>query len=384
MGVLCYLAFKVSPFLFWSLLAIFFVRPLHLGWKRSSLLLVIFAVFLAKSFWYWLFGGNMYYPDISAFASNFWGTTYSYCLILSALSLVPPYRWWRQRAVVLAVLAAIIAAYGTWESLRVPSVRRYDVSVKGLPPSFDGFTLVQLSDIHCDPSTQKSFVEALVKRVNALKADLVCITGDVVDGSPEVRLDDLRPLADLRAKHGVLGCSGNHEFYSNYTLWRRHYADFGIRMLENESIVLTNGLDRLAIGGVMDETGAKYYQDGVRDVVPGDSCGGVRKTWPGPDVARAFAHVPLEVCRILLMHRPIGVATNAAHGVKLQLSGHTHGAPLVGTGPLIAALNEGHVRGFYQEGDLKLFVTPGSGQWVGFPLRIGVPSEISLLTLRRE
>ncbi len=362
--LLHYLIFYIGPFLSWLIVTCLLLMPMRMGRWRLLASSALVAAMLARGLWFQLLGGNMYYPAIPAFACNALGWGYSMALILSVLALLPPYRWWRVRGTVFILVAAALAAWGSYESLRVPVVNRYEVSVPGLPASFDGMKIVQVSDLHCSPSLRRPFIQGVVDRVNACKADLVCITGDIVDGSPDTRLDDLRPLADIKARWGVLGCSGNHEFYSGYERWLPHFLQLGVRMLDNAHVVITNGTDRIAVGGILDKA----------------SIG--RGFWMGPDVARAFKGAP-DCLRILLSHRPTGLAESALHGVRLQLSGHTHGAAVAWlANALVASMNDGHIRGFYHEHGVTLYVTPGAGQWAGLPLRLGVSSEIAELTLR--
>lgn len=369
--ILSLLVFRYAPIIAWLVAALLLVRPAKLKPAWTCIALVALGAMLARSLWFQLLGGHPYYPDIPENVCNFFGWCYSFGMILAGLSLLPPYRWWRARAAVCMVLAVVLASWGCYEVLKLPAVNNYEVKVSGLPPSFDGIRLVHVSDIHCSPSSRRSYVQGIVDRVNAAKPDIVCMTGDFVDGSPESRLADLEPLADIRSRWGVYGCTGNHEFYyTGYRIWRPYFIGLGIRMLDNAHEIITNGTDKLAIGGVIDPVGMMKPMNGTRH-------------WPAPDVERAFAGAPPAACRILLSHRPINLEENAKHGVKLQLSGHTHGGVIKGIAWLpVAALNDWHVNGFYREGDLILYVTPGAGQWAGYHLRLGVPSEIAVFTLR--
>ena len=89
-----------------------------------------------------------------------------------------------------------------------------------------------------------------------------------------------------------------------------------------------------------------------------------------------------DVPVILLVHRPEFARRNAEFGVDLQLSGHTHGGQMVGFDRIVASKNSGFVRGLYTVGGMKLYVCPGAGLWTGFPVRLGVPSEIARIVLR--
>ena len=361
----CFIGFfRLLPCLAWLLVVFCLLRPARIGrlafWAAASAL----AALLAKRFWLRLFGGGWPDVDLPVQACVLISGAFMFGVTLGFFALLPPYRWWRARAAAFAVLAAALTAWGLYEGLRLPDVNSREVEVEGLPASFDGLRVVQLSDIHCSPMLRRDYVQGIVDRVNALKPDVVCITGDFVDGSPEARFADLEPLSDIRARLGVFGCSGNHEFYSGYDRWRWHFERFGIRMLDNACATLTNGTDAIAIGGVTDPAGVRFG-------------------WPGPDVEAAFSNAPATTCRILLAHRPTELAAHARHGVRLQLSGHTHGAAIWGLAWLpVAWMNDFHVKGLYREGGATLYVTPGSGQWMGYPLRIGTPSEIAAFTLR--
>ena len=102
------------------------------------------------------------------------------------------------------------------------------------------------------------------------------------------------------------------------------------------------------------------------------------------DIHIAAGMVPYGAFRILLAHRPTRLAEHAAYRVRLQLSGHTHGGAVIGLDRFVARANEGHVRGIYREHGLTLYVNSGTGQWAGFPTRLGVAPEITLLTLKRS
>ena len=365
----------LSPVVAWLIVMLLVVRPTRWRCRTQVVLGVLLAVLVVKRLWFWVFGGHPVYPDLPEFVCHFCGWGYIFGVLLAALALFPPYRWWRVRAVVFTCVAAFLATLGTYESLCLPVVNQHEIEVEGLPPAFDGMRIAHVSDVHCSPSTRLAYVRGIVDRVNALKPDLVCLTGDLVDGTPEMRAADMAPLADFRAKWGVLGCSGNHEFYSDYARWRPIYQRLGIHMLDNACVVITNGTDRLAVGGIIDPVVLKMAQKAALS-------GHRYPPWPQPDVQTAFATAPASACRILLAHRPTDLQEHAAAGVKLQLSGHTHGGVLWPAYPLVSLLNDGHVNGLYREDGIALYVTAWAGQWIGFPVRLGLPTEIALLTLR--
>lgn len=266
-----------------------------------------------------------------------------------------------QRCAFLTILALACGAWGTWQAVRVPDVRTVEIALPNLPAELEGFTLVQLSDIHIGPVQKKDWLEAVVRKVNALSADAVVITGDMIDGLPRALRAEVQPLNELKARYGVFGVTGNHEYYYDARGWTKEFRSLGVDMLNNEHRVLPGGL---IIGGVPDNTATRF----------GDG---------GTDVKAAFAGAP-EGPRILLAHKPNDEELPAP-GVSLQLSGHTHGGLIFFLSPLIGAYNAGYVRGLYEtpEGGL-LYVSPGTGLWNGFSCRLGVPSEITRIVLHRK
>lgn len=259
------------------------------------------------------------------------------------------------------VLAAIaLGLYGTWQSLRVPEVRTVEVALPGLPAGLEGFSIVQLSDIHIGPLLQRDWLAGVVAKTNSLDADIVALTGDMIDGSPEALRHDIAPLADLRARHGVFGITGNHEYYFQARRWLEAFGDLGVVMLHNEHRVVAANGETLVLAGLADH--AERWFGGE-----------------GPDIARALAGAP-EAVRVVLAHQPHGAPDNA--GADLQLSGHTHGGLLFFLKWLLASYNGGLVHGLYRVGAMQLYVSPGTGLWSGFSCRLGVPSEISRIVLR--
>lgn len=378
------LFFELFPLAAWALMLITVVRPLRFGWRGSVLTAGVLLVASQKFLIYRFFGGDAFVPDLPERFVNLTGWSYSAAMLLCALSCAwgvvgGVWRLVRRSSCpsprlalgVLAAVAMLVAGWGIWEGVRVPDVRRVEIAVSGLPAAFDGFRIVQMTDLHCSPAARRGRTAGIVAKVNALKPDLICITGDFVDGLPEQRADDLSPLRDLRAPYGVFGCAGNHEYYSDYTAWRPVFESFGIVMLDNAHRVLEKDGARLVLGGVTD-TAAIQNRGAVTRLEL-------------PDAAKAFAGAPEGTCRILLQHRPWDPLSAAMKGIGLQLSGHTHGGMLRGLDLLVARMgNNGFVRGLYRMGRRALYVSSGTGQWAGFPLRLGVPAEITEIVLRKE
>lgn len=341
-----------------------------------SLLLVAVAVQLRIVATFW---GTMASPEIPKLAIATLATGSTAVLLLALVMLVLDAglllsRLLRRRAVsalrapwlrpVAAVLALLVSGYGVSQGMAVPKPRQIDVAIKDLPAAFDGYRVLQLTDIHASRLLTGDWVRRVVEQSNALKPDLIVITGDLIDGSVEARRDDARPLADLHAPDGVIAITGNHEYYAQYQDWMQAFRALHMQVLENSHLQVRRGEAALTIAGVTDPVAARY---GL----------------PLPDLDAALAGADPSAPVILLDHRPRNAREAAARGVKLQLSGHTHGGQIIGMDQLVKRANGGYVSGRYEVDGMTLYVSNGAGLWAGFPARIGVPSEITLLTLRR-
>ncbi len=263
-----------------------------------------------------------------------------------------------------AGVALLLSAYGVSQGMAVPKPRQVEVAIKDLPAAFDGYRMLQLTDIHASRLLTGDWVRQVVAESNALKPDLIVITGDLIDGTVDARRDDFRPLADLQAPDGVIAITGNHEYYAQYSDWMQAFRALHMQVLENSHTQVQRGDAALTIAGVTDPVAARY---GL----------------PLPDLQAALAGADPAAPVILLDHRPRNAADAAARGVKLQLSGHTHGGQIIGMDQLVKRANGGFVSGRYEVDGMTLYVSNGAGLWAGFPARIGVPSEITLFTLRR-
>lgn len=375
--------------IFGALLAVYVffraILPLRVKWGWKVLLTFILAVAAFKFHLLHLFGGPMFFSPVLpegvllAAAWLFSVLFLFFFLLLAAdvarlLYLLVLFCLRRQKTerfrvignrvnLALLVLAAVLATVGMVGGTGVPRVKEETIAVNHLPEGADGLTVAVLADLHVDGITRADRIRKIVERTNALNPDIVIIAGDFVDGTVPVHGDDLRPLADLKARYGVFGVPGNHEYYSGYEEWMEFLPILGIRMLHNEH-VLTGG-DAVVLAGVTDPVAGIMGRE-------------------EPDIRKALAGAPEKGVRILAAHQPRLAPEAAEHGVDLQVSGHTHGGMIAGIDRLVARFNEGFVSGLYTVGDMKLYVSNGAGIWNGFPIRIGVPSEIVLIRLRKE
>ncbi|URD70629.1 metallophosphoesterase [Leptospira borgpetersenii] len=254
-----------------------------------------------------------------------------------------------------------IGFYQAHKKLKVISV---DVFEKNLHSSLDGFRIVQISDIHIGPTIKKRFLESVVRTVNELKPDLVAITGDLVDGPVNKLAHHITPLADLKSKHGTFFVTGNHEYYSGVLSWIRELKKHNIQVLLNENQILKHGKANLTLAGVTDLKAGSILVE--------------HKT----DPHRAMKGGEKTDYKILLAHQPNSVFEGADAGFNLQLSGHTHGGQYF-PGNLLIYLAQKFVAGLHKHKNTWIYVSRGTGYW-GPPIRLGAPSEISLIRLRRN
>ena len=265
---------------------------------------------------------------------------------------------------VIAALAAVAAAIGVHQAMRIPPLKDIEVGIQGLPRQFDGYTILQLTDLHISRLFPASWARAVVERSNELGVDLIAITGDLIDGALDARRTDIEPLRDLKATDGVYVISGNHEYIFGYSTWMAHFAALGLLSLENRRIVLDRNGGKLVLAGITDRASRRRGHT-VRDL------------------AAVLEGAPKGVPVILLDHQPSDARHAAKLGVALQLSGHTHGGLILGIDRLAARANAGYVSGRYDVDGMTLYVNNGTGLWPGFALRLGRPSELTRITLRR-
>jgi predicted MPP superfamily phosphohydrolase len=259
------------------------------------------------------------------------------------------------------VLTALFTVVGFLIARR-PRLVHVDIPVERLPPSLHGFAIAQISDLHVGATIRRRFVERLVARVNDLKADLIAVTGDLVDGSVEQLSGHTAPLSDLTARHGAFFVTGNHEYYSGERAWTREIRRLGLTVLKNEHVVLQHDGALLVLAGV-DDIGAHHFDPAQRS-----------------DPAAAMRGAPAGAgARILLAHQPSSAADAAEAGFDVQISGHTHGGQFWPWNHFVRFFQP-FTAGLHRLKDLWVYVSRGTGYW-GPPNRFGVPAEITRIRL---
>lgn len=263
----------------------------------------------------------------------------------------------RAAGVTAGLAAAGVVGSGVGPAMGPPRLKRIQIPLARLPRSADGTRIALVSDLHLGPLRGWSHTRRIVDMINGLDADLVAIVGDLVDGSVAELAGAVAPLRDLRSRHGSFFVTGNHEYFSGYREWVDEVARLGVRPLRNEHLELPAGFD---LAGINDASGRAY----------GDAA----------DVGRALVGRDLDRAVVLLAHQPIQAHDAAAHGVDLQLSGHTHGGQVVPFNLVVRASGQPIVSGLGEVDGMPVYVTNGAGFW-GPPVRVGAPPDITLVEL---
>lgn len=259
--------------------------------------------------------------------------------------------------------ALSLCLYGVMVRRRWVRVRAIDVPVAGLAPSFDGYRIAHLSDLHIGGLWPRERAEMWVRRVRDLDVDLVALTGDYVTHGDTFHHDIAAVIGEMRGRDGAVAVLGNHDYFGDVeplvTLLRAR----GVTVLRNEHVSLARGDQAITIAGVDD-------------------------TWSRrADVARAISGAPADQPMIALAHDPQLFPELARRGARVVLSGHTHwgqiAVPFWPTRYNLSRLTYRLHAGSYRDGGALLLINPGLGT-TGPPVRIGAPPEITVLCLRRS
>lgn len=270
----------------------------------------------------------------------------------------------RRVLLTLGILTIGTTIIGIRQAFVGPSVRKVEIQLNNLPVEFDGFKIVQVSDLHVGPIIGYDYTQNVVNIANDLKPDLIALTGDFVDGTVEDLIGDLAPLSQLRAAHGSFFVTGNHEFYWNAPAWMAAFKTLGADVLANEHRLIRHNGAEIVLAGVTDYS--------MR------SRGGASHV---SDAAKSLQGAPENRVKILLAHQPASFQEAHDAGFDLQLSGHTHAGQYFPFTFFIRFFQRFY-KGLNRFENLWIYVNSGTGYW-GPPLRMGVPSEITLITLRR-
>jgi uncharacterized protein len=372
--------------LFLSPLWLFLSLPGYIGWRLLSALpigplavffgivvLIIFCFFIplsvrSRSMRNQRLADRLSWVGLTAmgfFSSLFVLTLLRDVLLLGArlfLSKAQATSWVEPSAISTLSAAFLITLAGLIIARRRPRVIEITIPVTDLPQALHGFSIAQISDVHVGATIKRGFVEGIVRRVNELNADLIAVTGDLVDGSVQQLSVHTAPLAGLTARHGAYFVTGNHEYYSGERAWTEEIRRLGLRVLKNEHVVLQHNGASLVLAGVTDYS-AHHFDSAQRS-----------------DPAAALRGAPAHAgARILLAHQPSSAAAAASAGFDVQLSGHTHGGQFWPWN-LFVRFFQPFTSGLHRLQNLWVYVSRGTGYW-GPPNRFGVPPEITRIRL---
>jgi len=260
-------------------------------------------------------------------------------------------------------MTGVATGVGFQKATKIPDIKEVTIEVPGLHANLDGFVIAQLSDMHIGPTLKRDFLSGVVDRAMTINADLIAITGDSVDAYVQDLGEDMKELTRLKAEHGVFMVTGNHEYYFDGLAWARFYEEIGLKTLNNAHELIRVDRARLLVGGVTDFRAAQMAPEHASD----------------PHLAMKDA--PDHDFSMLLAHQPSSVYEAAKAGWRFQISGHTHGGQFFPFNFVVGLVHEFSV-GIGKHLDTLIYVSRGAGYW-GPPNRLGAPSEITKITLRR-
>jgi len=274
-----------------------------------------------------------------------------------------------RRALLSRAAAGSALALGTSSAMYGALFGRHDyvieevpVKLAGLPRALDGFTIVQLSDIHIGLFVSEREMRSAVELVARAKPDRIVLTGDLIDHDIGYAPMLGHLVRQLSAIAPVAAVPGNHDYYAGLRQTLATIREAGADVLVNRGIVLGDDSAKFALLGVDDLWGRRHS---------------LRR---GPNIERAIATVPGDLPRVLLCHNPAYFAEAAKH-VDLQLSGHTHGGQVnLGIQPAKLVLPYGYVEGHYRRDGGQLWVNRGFGT-AGPPARVGAAPEVTRIVL---
>jgi len=323
--------------------------------KEYGAIPIIFAIDWAS----YLAFGVMSLLVVYGFATDIVGIAWE--LIVAPVDPVNFDRWF---LLTLGVLTFGTVVIGVLLAIVGPIVKEVTIPLKNLPTSFDGFKIVQISDLHVGSIIGRAYTQNVVNIANELRPDLIALTGDFSDGTVEGLGKDLLPIADLEAPYGKFFVPGNHEYFWDLAGWLAQFKKMGVRVLSNEHVIIERYGSAIVLAGVPDYSTTRMRVDQV--------C----------DPSKALIGVPPGLTKILLAHQPATYRMAHEADFDLQLSGHTHGGQYFPYTILIRFFQR-YYRGLNRHENMWVYVNTGTGYW-GPPLRLGAPSEITLITLRSE
>ena len=259
--------------------------------------------------------------------------------------------------------AGVLTAYGVYQARRQPAIINRSIPIGNLPEAFEGFRIVQITDIHAGLTVKRDWIETIARQVATMKPDLIACTGDLADGSVSYLRDDVAPLAELHAPYGKFFVTGNHEYYSGAEPWIEEVKRMGYNVLLNGHQLISRNGSSIVLAGVTDTSGGDFLSH------------------HHSDPRKALDGAPVDTTRVLLAHQPRTLYAAESSGYDLIICGHTHGGQFFPWN-LFATLGQPYIKGLHKHNGTWIYVSKGTGYW-GPPVRLGARSEITVFTLTR-
>ncbi|MFC1490229.1 metallophosphoesterase, partial [Candidatus Latescibacterota bacterium] len=222
----------------------------------------------------------------------------------------------------------------------------------------------QISDLHAGSTIRLPYIRKITEMVKRIECDAIVMTGDIADGRVSTLQKDVAPLGELSAPHGMFFVTGNHEYYSGVEEWTVEMKRLGFEVLLNENRIFERNGQRIIMAGVTDYEGGRFSDSHVSD--------------PEKSVEAAMH----DDFKILLAHQPLSIFKAEQAGFDFMISGHTHGGQYIPWNFFIR-IQQPYTSGLHTHGKTQLYINRGTGYW-GPPLRGGIPSEISVITLKKS
>lgn len=241
-----------------------------------------------------------------------------------------------------------------------PEVKTTTVTIEDFP--FEEFVIIQITDVHVGHTIKKDFVKKMVDLINTQNADMVVITGDLIDKNIEKMTDDIDPLKELKSKYGTFFVYGNHEYFHGYEKIGEYLKNLNITVLDDESLIVGGNKKSFNLIGIKDKIGERLGL-GVSNI------------------DKAFGDINSSLNNIVLVHQPSMIKKLEQYNPNLVISGHTHGGQIFPFSYLVG-LEQPYLAGLYRHNkNTQIYVSRGTGFW-GPPIRVLAPSEISKIIIK--
>lgn len=264
---------------------------------------------------------------------------------------------------VALVLSIILSFYSVFNASLSPKIKNVVLETHYFSKNEKPLNIVQLSDFHIGQGFDGKWLDDVIEKTNSLSPDLIVITGDLIDKSPDEIGKEMEKLTKLKSKLGTYIVFGNHEYYHHATKWKEFFKNLNIPILFNEHTSFLHNGKEITLAGI--DFGARYIENNANQLLQ-----------------KTFENSNNDSLKILLAHHPHVFKKIDSYNVFLQLSGHTHGGMIFPVDIIVKLSNKGFLRGLYKNKNSNLYVSNGTGLWGGFPARFGTFNEISNIIIK--